>query len=226
MKVTARHRALVRRRTWRRCPGALTWRIATGSSPSWRAALSMIGSTARHGSGSAPGRVERRVAVVLVSTADATLAHRLGCVNERYRIAREVQSGSPMSVRFPARCTGQHAATRPSPGIPSEPALNHTGPRPRKYSSARLIRIITGRPVFFDMCAGIDISGYAPAFDPKPPPQNSATKTRSSGECRCSSQPGVDDRLTLCASRARSTCRSASRRTPCEAPSSDATCRP
>ncbi len=46
---------------------------------------------------------------------------------------------------------------------------------PRKYSSARLIRIITGLPIFFDMYAGTDMIGYAEPFEPKPPPQVSAT---------------------------------------------------
>ena len=45
----------------------------------------------------------------------------------------------------------------------------------------RLMRIMTGRPVLRDMWAGIDMIGYAPAFEPKPPPQYSAMKTRSAG---------------------------------------------
>ena len=43
------------------------------------------------------------------------------------------------------------------------------------------MRIMTGRPVFFAMCAGMDMMGYPPPFDPNPPPQFSATNTRFSG---------------------------------------------
>jgi hypothetical protein len=52
------------------------------------------------------------------------------------------------------------AVTRPSARKPilTRPWKPHRA-EPRKYSSARLMRIMTGRPVFFDMWAGIDISG-------------------------------------------------------------------
>ncbi len=43
------------------------------------------------------------------------------------------------------------------------------------------MRIITGLPIFFDISAGIAMTGYAFAFEPKPPPQYSAISTRSSG---------------------------------------------
>ena len=41
------------------------------------------------------------------------------------------------------------------------------------------MRIITGRPIFFDSSAGSACSEYAPPFEPKPPPQYSAITTRS-----------------------------------------------
>ena len=43
------------------------------------------------------------------------------------------------------------------------------------------MRIITGRPSFLDITAGSADSAYAEPFEPKPPPQYSATTTRSSG---------------------------------------------
>ncbi|MFO1184988.1 MAG: hypothetical protein U1E56_09400 [Bauldia sp.] len=42
------------------------------------------------------------------------------------------------------------------------------------YSSARVMRSITGRFSFFDMCAGMAMVLYEEALEPKPPPQNSA----------------------------------------------------
>lgn len=91
---------------------------------------------------------------------------------------------SPNPLLGPFSCTMKRstAVMRPSSLnpmriLPWKPARAD----PIAYSSARLMRIMTGLPVLRAMCAGIDMTGYALPLDPNPPPQNSATKTRSDG---------------------------------------------
>ena len=50
-----------------------------------------------------------------------------------------------------------------------------------KFSSCRLIRIMTGLPAFLDSSAGIPLWIEPEALLPKPPPQYSAMTTTSSG---------------------------------------------
>ena len=69
---------------------------------------------------------------------------------------------SPKPLLGPFSCTMKRstAVSRPSGRKPMrmrpwKPARAE----PMAYSSARLMRIITGRPVFRDMCAGTDMIG-------------------------------------------------------------------
>jgi hypothetical protein len=70
------------------------------------------------------------------------------------------QSGNPVVGPFSCTMKRSAAVTRP---VLSKPILSRpwkpVRALPKKYSSARLIRIITGLPIFFDMCAGTDMIG-------------------------------------------------------------------
>ena len=50
-----------------------------------------------------------------------------------------------------------------------------------KFSSLRLIRIMTGLPIFFDITIGNRMLTDPAPLLPKPPPQNSDTSTTSAG---------------------------------------------
>jgi hypothetical protein len=57
---------------------------------------------------------------------------------------------------------------------------------------------MTGRPIFLEKCAGMTMLGNAWAFDPKPPPQYSATKTMSWGGTSMSRASSGIRKLWLC----------------------------
>ena len=70
--------------------------------------------------------------------------------------------------------------------------------RPRKCSSWRVMRIITGLPAFCDSRAGRRIWTKPAILLPKPPPQYSETSTRSSGAMPMPRAAGPCVRSVLC----------------------------
>ena len=89
------------------------------------------------------------------------------------------------------------------------------------------MRSITGRPIFFDMCAGIAIDGIRRALRAEAAAAGLGDVDELVGRDADASSPSPARRSSGSASsRRRSTCRSPNTPSPSAAPSSDATCRP
>ena len=70
--------------------------------------------------------------------------------------------------------------------------------RPMKFSSRRLIRIITGLPICFDIRIGSRMLIDPAPLLPNPPPQNSQTSTTFSGSTPAHRATAPTVRAVLC----------------------------